>query len=86
RSQFYRCLLVKTTDTASRGARRYDDGAMSVIETSDPHAEAFLAARIGGFDLAPDDAALRRMSRAVAPSGRSTAGMAYSVVRPVDLM
>ena len=32
------------------------------------------------------DAALRRMSRAVAPSGRSTAGMAYSVVRPVDLM
>ncbi|GBU17360.1 MULTISPECIES: SbcC/MukB-like Walker B domain-containing protein [unclassified Methylobacterium] len=86
RSQFYRCLLVKTTDTGSRGARRYDDGAMSVIETSDPHAEAFLAARIGGFDLAPDDAALRRMSRAVAPSGRSTAGMAYSVVRPVDLM
>ena len=85
RSQFYRCLLVKTTDTGGRG-RRYDDGAMSVVETDDPHAEAFLGARIGGFDLAPNDAALARMSRAVAPSGRSTAGMAYSVVRPVDLM
>ena len=86
RSQFYRCLLVKTTDTAGRSARRYDDGAMSVVESSDRHAEAFLAARLGGFDLAPNDAALARMSRAVAPSGRSTAGMAYSVVRPVDLM
>ena len=86
RAQFYRCLLVKTTDTAGRSSRRFDDGAMSVIETDDRHAEAFLAARLGGFDLAPNDAALSRMSRAVAPSGRSTAGMAYSVVRPVDLM
>ena len=87
KSQFYRCLLVKTTDTARRrGGGRFDDGPLSLIETSDPHAEAFLAARLGGYDLAPNDAALSHMSRAVAPSGRSTSGMAYSVVRPVQLM
>ena len=86
KSQFYRCLLVKTTDTARRRGGRFDDGPLSLIETSDPHAEAFLAARLGGFDLAPNDAALGHMSRAVAPSGRSTSGMAYSVVRPVQLM
>ena len=87
KAQFYRCLLVKTTDTARRrGSGRYDDGPLAMIETRDPHAEAFLAARLGGYDLAPDDAALSRMSRAVAPSGRSTSGMAYSVVRPVQLM
>ena len=86
KSQFYRCLLVKTTDTARRTARRLDDGPLELIETADPHAEAFLAARLGGFDLAPNDAALKTMSRAIAPSGRSTSGMAYSVVRPVPLM
>ncbi|UMY19172.1 ATPase [Methylobacterium organophilum] len=86
RSQFYRCLLVKTTDTAKRSARRFDDGPMGLIDTDDPHAEAFLAARLGGYDLAPNDAALRHMSRAIAPSGRSTSGMAYSVNRPVQLM
>lgn len=86
KAQFYRCLLVKTTDTARRRGGRYDDGPLGMIETRDPHAEAFLAARLGGYDLAPDDAALAHMSRAVAPSGRSTSGMAYSVVRPVQLM
>ncbi|MFC7664966.1 SbcC/MukB-like Walker B domain-containing protein [Methylorubrum suomiense] len=86
KNQFFRCLLVKTTDTARRAARRIDDGPMGLIETDSPHAEAFLAARLGGYDLAPDDAALARMGRAVAPSGRSTSGMAYSVVRPVPLM
>ena len=86
KNQFFRCLLVKTTDTARRSARRFDDGPMGLIETDSDHAEAFLAARLGGYDLAPDDAALRNMSRAVAPSGRSTSGMAYSVVRPVPLM
>ncbi|WP_232631823.1 ATP-binding protein, partial [Methylobacterium sp. Leaf118] len=86
KNQFFRCLLVKTTDTARRTARRIDDGPMGLIETDSPHAEAFLAARLGGYDLAPDDAALARMGRAVAPSGRSTSGMAYSVVRPVPLM
>ena len=86
KARFYRCLLVKTTDTARRSARRFDDGPLGLIETDDSHAEAFLAARLGGYDLAPDDAALAHMSRAVAPSGRSTAGMAYSVVRPVALM
>ncbi|NEU13542.1 ATPase [Methylobacterium sp. BTF04] len=86
KSQFYRCLLVKTTDTARRRGGRFDDGPMAMIETTDSHAEAFLAARLGGFDLAPNDAALSQMSRAVAPSGRSTSGMAYSVVRPVQLM
>lgn len=86
KNQFFRCLLVKTTDTARRAARRFDDGPMGLIETDSDHAEAFLAARLGGYDLAPDDAALRNMSRAVAPSGRSTSGMAYSVVRPVPLM
>ncbi|WP_375274695.1 SbcC/MukB-like Walker B domain-containing protein [Methylorubrum thiocyanatum] len=86
KNQFFRCMLVKTTDTARRSARRFDDGPMGLIETDSDHAEAFLAARLGGYDLAPDDAALRHMSRAVAPSGRSTSGMAYSVVRPVPLM
>ena len=86
KNQFFRCLLVKTTDTARRAARRFEDGPMGLIETQSDHAEAFLAARLGGYDLAPDDAALRHMSRAVAPSGRSTSGMAYSVVRPVPLM
>ena len=86
KNQFFRCLLVKTTDTSRRAARRIDDGPMGLIETDSPHAEAFLAARLGGYDLAPDDAALARMGRAVAPSGRSTSGMAYSVVRPVPLM
>ncbi|GJD93941.1 SbcC/MukB-like Walker B domain-containing protein [Methylobacterium iners] len=86
KSQFYRCILVKTTDTARRRGGRFDDGPLSLIKTDDPHAEAFLTARLGGFDLAPNDAALAHMSRAVAPSGRSTSGMAYSVVRPVQLM
>ena len=86
KSQFYRCILVKTTDTARRRGGRDDDGPLGLIETRDPHAQAFLAARLGGFDLAPNDAALAHMSRAVAPSGRSTSGMAYSVVRPVQLM
>lgn len=86
KSQFYRCLLVKTTDTARRRGGRDDVGPLSLIASDDPHAMAFLAARLGGYDLAPDDAALSRMSRAVAPSGRSTSGMAYSVVRPVQLM
>lgn len=86
KSQFYRCLLVKTTDTARRRGGRDDEGPISLIETRDPHAQAFLAARLGGYDLAPNDAALAHMSRAVAPSGRSTSGMAYSVVRPVQLM
>ncbi len=86
RSQFHRCLLVKTTDTARRMARRIDDGPLGMIETDDDHAAAFLAARLGGYDLAPNDAALARMSRAIAPSGRSTGGMAYSVVRSVQLM
>ncbi|MBD8907821.1 SbcC/MukB-like Walker B domain-containing protein [Methylorubrum zatmanii] len=86
KNQFFRCLLVKTTDTARRTARRFDDGPMGLIETESEHAEAFLAARLGGYDLAPNDAALKQMSRAVAPSGRSTSGMAYSVVRPVPLM
>lgn len=87
KSQFYRCILVKTTDTARRrGGARDDDGPLGLIETRDPHAQAFLAARLGGYDLAPNDAALAHMNRAVAPSGRSTSGMAYSVVRPVQLM
>ena len=86
KSQFYRCLLVKTTDTARRRGGRDDEGPLALIETRDPHAQAFLAARLGGYDLAPNDAALAHMSRAVAPSGRSTSGMAYSVVRPVQLM
>ena len=66
--------------------RHDDDGAMSVVESSDPHAHAFLGVRIGGYDLARNDAELARLSRAVAPSGRTTAGMAYSVTRGVDLM
>jgi energy-coupling factor transporter ATP-binding protein EcfA2 len=86
RSQFYRCILVKTTDTARRRGGRDDEGPLALIETRDPHAQAFLGARLGGYDLAPNDAALAHMSRAVAPSGRSTSGMAYSVVRPVQLM
>ena len=86
RARFHRCLLVKTTDTARRRGGRFDDGPLALIATQDAHAEAFLAARLGGYDLAPNDAALGSMSRAVAPSGRSTSGMAYSVVRPVDLM
>ncbi|MCE4224254.1 ATPase [Methylobacterium sp. C25] len=86
KARFYRCLLVKTTDTARRTARRFDDGPLGLIETDSDHAEAFLAARLGGYDLAPNDAALAHMSRAVAPSGRTTSGMAYSVVRPVQLM
>ncbi len=86
RDRFYRCILVKTTDTARQRARHDDDGAMSLIETSDPHARAFLGVRIGGYDLARNDAELARLSRAVAPSGRTTAGMAYSVTRGVDLM
>lgn len=86
KSQFYRCLLVKTTDTARRRGGRDDEGPLALIETADPHAQAFLGARLGGYDLAPNDAALAHMSRAVAPSGRSTSGMAYSVVRPVQLM
>ncbi|MCJ2037314.1 SbcC/MukB-like Walker B domain-containing protein [Methylobacterium sp. J-068] len=86
KSQFYRCILVKTTDTAKRRGGRDDDGPLGLIETRDPHAQAFLGARLGGYDLAPNDAALAHMSRAVAPSGRSTSGMAYSVVRPVQLM
>ncbi len=79
RDRFHRCILVKTTDTAKQRARRYDDGPLTVIETSDPHAEAFLGVRLGGYDLARDDAELARLARAVAPSGRTTAGMAYSV-------
>ncbi|GJE42617.1 SbcC/MukB-like Walker B domain-containing protein [Methylobacterium soli] len=86
RNQYHRCILVKTTDTARHRARRYDDGAMSVVETRDPHAEAFLGVRLGGYDLAANDAQLTQMSRAVAPSGRTTAGMAYSVTRSVDLL
>ncbi|WP_246692248.1 ATP-binding protein [Methylobacterium sp. WL1] len=86
RDRFHRCILVKTTDTAKQRARRYDDGPLTVIETSDPHAEAFLGVRLGGYDLAKDDAELARLSRAVAPSGRTTAGMAYSVTRSVDLL
>ncbi|KQP85556.1 ATPase [Methylobacterium sp. Leaf113] len=86
KSQFYRCLLVKTTDTARRRGGRDDEGPLALIATADPHAQAFLGARLGGYDLAPNDAALVHMSRAVAPSGRSTSGMAYSVVRPVQLM
>lgn len=86
RNQFHRCLLVKTTDTARRTARRFDDGPLGLIETDDDHAAAFLAARLGGYDLAPNDAALARMSRAIAPSGRATGGMAYSVARSVQLM
>ena len=86
RNQYHRCILVKTTDTARHRARRYDDGAMSVVETRDPHAEAFLGVRLGGYDLAANDAQLAQMSRAVAPSGRTTAGMAYSVTRSVDLL
>ncbi|MCJ2075744.1 SbcC/MukB-like Walker B domain-containing protein [Methylobacterium sp. HMF5984] len=86
RDRFSRCILVKTTDTAGQRARRFDDGPLSVIETDDPHAAAFLGVRLGGYDLARDDAELRRMSRAVAPSGRTTAGMAYSVTRSVDLL
>ncbi|MDR7038779.1 energy-coupling factor transporter ATP-binding protein EcfA2 [Methylobacterium sp. BE186] len=86
RNLYHRCILVKTTDTARQRARRFDEGALSVIETSDPHAEAFLAVRLGGYDLAANDAELRHMSRAVAPSGRTTAGMAYSVTRSVDLL
>ena len=42
--------------------------------------------RLGGYDLARDDAELARLARAVAPSGRTTAGMAYSVTRSVDLL
>ncbi len=86
RDRFSRCILVKTTDTARHRVRRDDDGPLSVIETRDPHAEAFLGVRIGGYDLARDDAELRHMSRAVAPSGRTTAGMAYTVTRSVDLL
>ncbi|MCJ2143512.1 SbcC/MukB-like Walker B domain-containing protein [Methylobacterium sp. E-066] len=86
RDRFHRCILVKTTDTAKQRPRRYDDGPLTVIETSDPHAEAFLGVRLGGYDLARDDAELARLSRAVAPSGRTTAGMAYSVTRNVDLL
>ncbi|WP_092043957.1 SbcC/MukB-like Walker B domain-containing protein [Methylobacterium pseudosasicola] len=86
RDRFHRCILVKTTDTAKQRPRRYDDGPLTVIETSDPHAEAFLGVRLGGYDLARDDAELARLSRAVAPSGRTTAGMAYSVTRSVDLL
>ncbi|WP_375456384.1 SbcC/MukB-like Walker B domain-containing protein, partial [uncultured Methylobacterium sp.] len=86
RDRFSRCILVKTTDTAQQRAPRFDDGPLSVIETDDPHAAAFLGVRLGGYDLARDDAELRRMSRAVAPSGRTTAGMAYSVTRSVDLL
>lgn len=86
RDRFHRCILVKTTDTAKQRARRYDDGPLTVIETSDPHAEAFLGVRLGGYDLAKDDAELARLARAVAPSGRTTAGMAYSVTRSVDLL
>jgi energy-coupling factor transporter ATP-binding protein EcfA2 len=86
KSQFYRCILVKTTDTARRRGGRDDDGPLALIETRNAHAQAFLAARLGGYDLAPNDAALAHMNRAVAPSGRSTSGMAYSVVRPVQLM
>ncbi len=77
---------MKTTDTAKQRARRYDDGPLTVIETADPHAEAFLGVRLGGYDLARDDAELGRLARAVAPSGRTTAGMAYSVTRSVDLL
>ena len=86
RDRFHRCILVKTTDTAKQRARRYDDGPLTVIESSDPHAEAFLGVRLGGYDLARDDAELARLARAVAPSGRTTAGMAYSVTRNVDLL
>ncbi len=86
RDRFHRCILVKTTDTAKQRARRYDDGPLTVIEASDPHAEAFLGVRLGGYDLARDDAELARLARAVAPSGRTTAGMAYSVTRSVDLL
>ncbi|MGV7029939.1 SbcC/MukB-like Walker B domain-containing protein [Methylobacterium symbioticum] len=86
RDRFSRCILVKTTDTARHRARRDDDGPLSVIETSDAHAEAFLSVRIGGYDLARNDEELRHMSRAVAPSGRTTAGMAYTVTRSVDLL
>ncbi|WP_043346819.1 SbcC/MukB-like Walker B domain-containing protein, partial [Methylobacterium sp. B1] len=86
RDRFHRCILVKTTDTAKQRSRRYDDGPLTVIETSDPHAEAFLGVRLGGYDLARDDAELARLARAVAPSGRTTAGMAYSVTRSVELL
>ncbi len=72
RDRFHRCILVKTTDTARQRARHDDDGAMSVVESSDPHARAFLGVRIGGYDLARNDAELARLSRAVAPSGRTT--------------
>ena len=86
RDRFHRCILVKTTDTARQRARRFDDGPLSVIETEDPHAEAFLGVRLGGYDLARNDAELARLTRAVAPSGRTTAGMAYSVTRSVELL
>ncbi|WP_375465753.1 ATP-binding protein, partial [uncultured Methylobacterium sp.] len=86
RDRFHRCILVKTTDTAGQRARRFDDGPLTVIETADPHAAAFLGVRLGGYDLARNDAELARMSRAVAPSGRTTAGMAYAVTRSVDLL
>lgn len=86
RDRFSRCILVKTTDTARQRPRRYDDGPMAVIETQDPHAEAFLGVRLGGYDLAKNDAELKHLSRAVAPSGRTTAGMAYTVTRSVDLL
>ncbi|MDP4027233.1 SbcC/MukB-like Walker B domain-containing protein [Methylobacterium sp. NEAU 140] len=86
RDRFHRCVLVKTTDTARQRARRYDDGPLTVIETSDPHAEAFLGVRLGGYDLARNDAELAHLTRAVAPSGRTTAGMAYTVTRGVDLL
>ncbi len=81
RNTFSGCTLVKTSATRSTNAHVQAGSIVEALRTSDEHAKAFLAVRIGAFRKAETDAELDRLDRGVMRNGKTSSGMGLSVQR-----
>lgn len=83
RSGIHGAQVVNTTKT--KGTRAARPGTLATqVETSDPHARAFIDFRLGGIEMVQDEAGLRRADSAATPDLMYSSGRATRRLRPPE--